>query len=700
MNERLHGQHKTFPRFRFLLTTLAVALAVLAAILPSHAQAVPVRPAANPLDIAQPVTDPSGFLSTQEAGTVRNAIATTAGRGINTYVVLVPDFSGYDSTDWCATSGNQSSIEDNSVIFVLAYEERDSAWCTNIAEDSSLISDRALDRAQDDALAIAANSDPLDSQHTAQAAVAFVEAVGNAAGSGGTSNGAAGGSAAGLVFVVALILIVLVAIIFFASRRKKNDQVRPGSRVPQSDSPQVQRQQIDSAQQQLLASDEALRASVDEVEFAKAQLGYAQADRLDGAVRAAQQGISDCFLKLPQMQEAPSLAEQAAIARQILATISSVMPPVYQAQEELKAARDRQTNAESRLDDLRGRLQEAAMRAQNSQRTLEDLKLRFSPAQLQSLESQPKQAMAFIQAAQNNCEEARTQMDSNRGAAVEALDRATAQLQSALAAIGSVDGAEEAISQSNRVLGNAIASITSDLDDVNRLAADQSAFAPLVAEARAAIQAGQAARGGQGDPLAALQKLRDAEDALDHALDPLRTANDQSVRAQTMAGERIAAAEAMVNQAQTSLQANRHSGSLDARSAVSNAQAQLNLAKTLQPSDPTAAINAANSALGAAQQALNSLRESAARPQPVNYRSSGSNSMLWGMILGSMLGGGGGSSRGYGGPSRGGFGGSSRGRPSGGSFGGGGFRGGGGGGGFRGGGGGGFRGGGGGRGKF
>lgn len=691
-----------------LISILAIAFTMVLMLAPSPAQAAQGAhaangplPAADPVHISAPVTDPQGFLSTEEAGTIRNAIATTAGRGVSSYVVLVPDFSDYDATDWCASSGNSSSINENSVIFVLAYEERDSAWCTNIPEDSALISDQAMDSAQDGALAIAAQSDPLDPEHTAQAAVAFVQSVGNSVGTGSGSNGNSGaqGTSSGALFIVVfVILIAIVIIIFFASRKSRNSGA-PGAAVP-SDNPQVQQQQVDAASQQLLASDEALRASADEVDFAKAQLGYAQADKLDAAVQTAQKGLSECFLLLPQMQEAPNLSEKSAIARQILGTISTVMPPVHDAQEELKELRDRQTNAESRLSDLRSRLQEAGMRAQASERTLADLQLKFSPAQLQSLQSQPRQAMAFVQAALSNCEEAQAQMNTNRAGAVEALDRATAQLNSALSAINAVDGAEAAISESNKVLGDAIASITSDLDDVRRLASDQSIFAPLVSGAQAAVAAGQAARSGQGDPLAALQQLRDAEDALDRALAPLRSANDQDNRARATAGERVAAAEAMVNQAQASLQANRHSGSLDARSAVSNAQAQLNLAKGLQASDPNGAISAANAALSAAQQALALLRTGSAQAQPVNHRSSGSNSMLWGMILGSILGGGG-SSRGYGGPSRGGFGGSAPRRPSGGSFGGGsgGFRGGSSG--FRGGGGGGgFRGGGGGRGKF
>ena len=226
-------------------------------------------------------------------------------------------------------------------------------------------------------------------------------------------------------------------------------------------------------------------------------------------------------------------------------------------------------------------------------------------------------------------------MDTNRAGAVDALDRATSQLQSALAAINSVNGAEKVISESNQVLGSAIASITSDLDDVTRLAANQANFSPLVDDAQNAIRAGQAARNGMGDPVAALQQLRSAEDALDAALASLRSEHDQRQRNTALAAERITAAQAMVSQAESTLAANRSSGDLQARSAVSNAQAQLAQARSLQQSDPAASISASNAALASAQNALSSLQYS--QRQPVNHRSSGNNSLLWGMILGSSM---------------------------------------------------------------
>lgn len=670
-----------------------------------YAGATPL-PTTPPVSIDEAVTDPTTFLSTREAGYVRNAIAATAAKGVNTKYVLVPDFSGYDPTDWCAQSANQTVTQADTVVFVLAYEERDSSWCTNIADGSPLLTDSQIDRAWDAALEVAGRSDPMSPEDAAWAGVAFAQSLEATLDSGGASSGS-GWSLSGAWIVVLALTVIGATWMVIRSSSKKNRLRKAGG--AQNPTPANAQEKIDLAQTQLLASDEVLRNAADEVMFAQAQLGYGPADKLDAAVKKAQAEIGQAFTLLPQMQDAANLGARAAVATQILDKIQVAMPPVYAAQQELKELRDRQLDAKQRLADLRARLEEARKQVSRSEKTLDDLRLRFTPQQLQSLELKPSQANAFLSAATQNCDDAQRIIDSDRAGAVEALDRATSQLASGLKALNAIDTADTTIGESNKILASAIASITADLDDVDRLATNKANFAPLIHDAREAVAAGQAARNGQGDPLAALEKLRSAEDALDRSLDPLRSAHDQRQRNEAVATERIAAAQSMVAQAEAALSAARNYGGIDARAALSTAQQQLGIARASQRSDPAAAVTAANNALNSAQNAMTLLRNAPGTTN-VNHRSSGNNSLLWGMILGSMMGGGN-RGRSYGNswgttPKRSGYGGSARG---GGSFGGpsrstgrssGGFRGGSSGG-FRGGSSGGFRGGGGSsRGKF
>ncbi len=650
---------RPLPAYRLLaVALLSVVLAVFGT---GGAIAAPF-PATAPVVLDGPVTDPQGMMSVRQAGEVRSALAITASKGVTTRYVLIPDFSNYDPTDWCLQSADQSAVVANTLVFVLAYEERDSAWCTNIAEGSTLISDAQIDNAWDDALDVASAAALFDGEAAAQTGIAFAESISASldVGAKGATSGGGGVTGWSWKWVLPTTLILAgISAVLGRSSRKKNRLRDSGRGGP---TPAQKQEQIDLAQTQLLASDELLRGAADDVLFAQAQLGLSQADRLDAAVKSAEQEIAQAFTLLAKMQDTQSLDAKADLATQILDKIATAMPPVHEAQEELKGLRDRQLDASQRLVDLRERLAEAGAQVTRSNRTLDDLRMRFTPQQLRSLDPKPTQAIAFIQAAQENCDEAQRLMNSDRPAAVDALDRASSQLASALMALQTIDTAETTIAESNQILVAAIASITADMEDVDRLATNRANFAPLVQDAREAVEAGQGARYGQGDPLAALEKLRNAEDALDRALAPLRSAHDQTMRSSQLAAERIASAQTMVSQAESAVASSRSYSSLEARSALSTAQQQLAIAHNAQSSDPVAALTAANASMSAAQNALTLVRTA---PAPsVNHRSTGNNSMLWGMVLGSMMGNN--RSRSYGG-SRGGsnyrsagFGGSSR----------------------------------------
>ncbi len=665
------------------LLTAAVAGLVIASATPALAS--------DPVRIGSYVTDPSGFLNSGQISKVTNASSDASLKGVEPYFVVVSDFSGYDPEEWCIESANRSSLGDNAVVLVLAYEERDSGWCTSLPESGGLISDAQIDAAWGSALDIAADSDPLEPADAADAGVSWANDLAQAAGSSsgtGTNTGSqptSSSSGLGGLLVRLLVGVAIIVVIWtvIASRRKNKKSGK--SSGPQGDVNTL----VGQAQQQLLYSDEALRNAEDEVQFARAQFGTLQTDKFANAVTAARNGLTAAFETLGRMDNTADPAQKATHANQILQTIATVMPPVKQTQDELKRARERQVSADQRLSEMVERVHEVRSRIAPEQQRLSDLSLRFTPIQLESLRNKPEQARAFLDSAQTHLDNARAQLGGDRSAAVESLDSAAAQLALAMGALQAISSAEESIGQSDQVLNAAIASISSDIDDVSRLAANQGSFQALVAEAQAAIAQGQQARRGTSDPLAALARLRSAEDALDTSLAPLRSAADQNARLQAQAHERLAAAEALVSQAQAQVQYNRGGAALQTRTEVSNATAQLNVAREKVSTDPAASIN---SSTAAEQYARNALAQIRTVPVVQPHHNSGGNSLLWGMVLGQMMGGSGRSRGGSwgGGSSWGG------GRSSGSSFGGGGFRSGGGGGGFRGGGGG-FRGGGGGR---
>lgn len=625
----------------------------------------PPANATSPVTIGGPVTDPNRFLSAELVGDVENAISGARARGVNVSYVVVPDFSGEDPTDWCADSGDRSNLADNAVIFVVAYEERDSSWCTNLASNNGIISDGQIDDAWDEALDAIRDSDPVTPEALADSGVTFANEVAARAGSGASApatgnsetldnavapgasgNATSGGSGGFWALLVGVPLVGgLVFLIIRSSNRKKKGGAFGSSPAGASaaQNPKAMEELVKKASQQLLYSDEALRAAKDEAAFAEAEFGYLRSDALRDAVAKAQSGVDQSFALLAKMDDSSSLKEKAGYATQILNTLDATMPPVYTAQQELKALRDKQMNAGRQLKELRKRVKELRDEIPRAQGTLNVLRTKHSTTELASLTEKPAQVADLLQVASGRLDDAQRQLQTDKRAAVDSLDDAASALAEAKANLLAIQGAENQLSQANEALAAAIASLTLDLSDADRLTKGQAAYAPLMENANKAIALGQAARAGRGDPIAAMAALKDAENALDQALEPLRSRDSQNQRNSKVAGERINAAQNVVSQAETQLQLNRGYAPLDARSQVANAQSALAKARSLRSSDPAASIQSADAAFSYAQSALSLLRSAPRGQSPWgatgsrSKQSSRSNSMLWGMLLGSMM---------------------------------------------------------------
>ena len=161
--------------------------------------------------------------------------------------------------------------------------------------------------------------------------------------------------------------------------------------------------------------------------------------------------------------------------------------------------------------------------------------------------------------------------------------------------------AEDHLRDATQALAAGIGSLTNDCADARRLNADDKAFEPLIVEARAAIINAQSARDGSGDPLAALERLTAAEAALDAALAPLRSREENLTRQATSAQRYLDHAEVSVRHAQEFLEARRGVMPLDARSDLHEAERFLEEARRHLHSDPERSMRAADNASIAAK---------------------------------------------------------------------------------------------------
>ncbi|RIQ34188.1 TPM domain-containing protein, partial [Jiangella rhizosphaerae] len=196
------------------------------------------------------------------------------------------------------------------------------------------------------------------------------------------------------------------------------------------------------------------------------------------------------------------------------------------------------------------------------------------------------------------------------------------------------------------------------------------------AEAQQAVAAGQAAAqaAGQGDPLAALRQLAEAETRLDDLLVPVRAAAEEAERARTALNETLGRVTSQVRAVADFIETRRGAVGTEARTQLSEAARHLAEGQSVASSDPAAALDAVRRADEASRRAQQLAEDDVQAWERQQSAARGGGSDLTSMILGGILinsmGRGGGMFGGGGG-----FGGGSGGGRSPGSFGGGGTRG-------------------------
>ena len=563
--------------------------------------------AASPVTISDTVTDPDGWLSADQSARISSAASSARAKGLDIYFVTVPDFSGKNMGDWCKQSIKQSGLSTTSIAYVIAYKERKHVSCGNVGE--STISDTDLTGARAAAESELRAADPLTSEATTTAALAFYSyaeshASASAAKTSSSRTSSAGSSSTkgGFMWVVVLLLVLvgLIAVVVLVRKGAgKGQKIVAGATARDAERA---RQLVDEANRQLLSADEQVRSADDELAFAQAQFGALRTQEYGTSLQAARAAVSQCFALQQQMNTAASDAHRASLATRIMDALGTAMNDLTEKQRAFASMRDERADLPRQIREAREQLAEFEGRLADTKAELASVSALYPGQMVASLLDNPDQARALLDSAQGALDNAEAAASSSPDAAANALDTARRAMAMANHQMDAVFAAKTDLSAIEDTLTRAIASITSDLSDVTRLGADQAAFAPLVADARKAVDDAQRARSGTGDPLGALEALRTAEATLDAALEPLRSAEEALERKNGAASDRIAEAEALVEQADRHVQGRRGAVDLDTRSQLSQAHSALSKARAA--AEPTEAASHAATAAALARQVL------------------------------------------------------------------------------------------------
>lgn len=625
--------------------------------------------AADPVELAaERVVDEAGVLSGAEVAEIETAIDTlNADTGADLWVVYVDEFTNpTEADDWANTTAEQNGLGPNQYLLAVATEQR--TYYLSGASDGPVSTEQLSEIEQQLILPELRNED------WAGAGVAAATGLGNAVSGRDVSASADGGGVSSTVIWIILGIAVVLGIIIIArvSRRKKA-VVDPRAGEP-AELAAVSTEDLErQAGSALVATDDAVKTSEEELGFAVAQYGEETVAGFRTAIDKAKANLSQAFTIRQQLADVEPDTEQqvrawnAEIIR-LCVDANAVLDREADAFDEL---RQLEKNAPAAVAALRTEKEQVSARLTTAAATLQALSARYAPTSLVTVADNVDQSAERLAFAEKTLADAEADIASGDQAGAAVSVRAA---EEGVDQAGQLLDAIDKIGADLRAADESITSVVNDLRTDLQLARSQpdpdGSLVNVIAATEAIVAEVEQKRASGGHaPLELLTRLEAANTSIDGILQQVRDAHARQQRAQSQLGQALSAATAVVSAAEDYITARRGAVGADARTRLAEAGRNLVQAQHLAASDPVAALASAQTADQLARAAIESAQSdvSGFGMQPGfggmmggGQQSSGNGMMgaiLGGILINSVLGGGGRSSGGFGGLGGGGFGG-------------------------------------------
>jgi predicted nucleic acid-binding Zn-ribbon protein len=359
----------------------------------------------------------------------------------------------------------------------------------------------------------------------------------------------------------------------------------------------------------IIEADDAIKSSEQELGFAQAQYGDAAIGNFTKALAEAKGHMSESFKLQQQLDDhIPDTEEQQrSWLGEIIRRSEAALASLQEQKADFDSLRELEKNAPQALAAVSAGAQRAEAKIASAEQSLTALRAKYADSALVQVSdniTQAKERLAFVQNA-----EATAQEKLSAG-------------EASLAAVA-VRASEESLHQTNVLLG-AIAKVSSSLDEArNGLEAAVVETSQDLAQAKAMIQSGahpelagpvagvEAAlgqvkaeiQGGKIDPIATLDRVETAHQALDQALTGIRDQQEQARRAQASLQQTIMAAQAQISATSDYITARRGGVGTEARTRLAESQRNLDYALSISRNDPVTALTYAQQAHALAAQA-------------------------------------------------------------------------------------------------
>lgn len=512
--------------------------------------------ATDPLTPSSYVTDSDSFLSDEQRAQLETDAESFSSKHYPVYTVIIPNFSDQEPAKWCQSTLANIEHNDKVILYVVGYEDGTDVYCVG-NEMARLIrgnvSTEGYIKSALSAARRAYKSTPLTPEEAAAGPTAFISDLGD---SYYTAQEIASRREAYnqdltketkydkiktiLAFLVMGVLFVIG--IFFelwTKQREEEKQAieietaawRISRRRDEREDKAAQRNAdrlVEQAKDRLSKADQEVRDAEKEWDYARAQFGIAATEQFRNRIKEAKEALSRGDALYKQCRTAYDPAKKESLASQIINELDTQLGLLRDAQAPFSTKRSERTALPTRLAEAQERLAEELADVERSREELATIASIYPGTVLAALEDNPDKAASLLTSAHNAIESAQAIIDTDADLATSAVDTAERALLMAYHEMNAIFTAKQDLDHIEDRLGAAIASLSSDIEEADRLQTDRTLLAPLITDARAAITRAQEALIHNDNPLDALEHARAVETKLDATLDPLRTAEHQS----------------------------------------------------------------------------------------------------------------------------------------------------------------------------
>ncbi|MBX9245609.1 TPM domain-containing protein, partial [Actinotalea ferrariae] len=359
--------------------------------------------ATPPIDLADELTDAAGVLGVAEERAVEDALDRLADETpYQLFVVFVDDFDDLDAVTWAHETASMSGLGRDDLLLAVAVEAREYRVS---AHDDLALTDAQLDEVEAERI-----EPQLRDDDWGGAAIAAADGY----------RAAATTSTSPWPFLLTVVVgPLVVGLLLWAAHRRRvaRRAAAVGDIGPAGLTLEELEQRVGAS---LVAVDEAVRASEQELGFAQAQFGTEATMTFDDVIAKAKSTLTQAFAlrRTVDDMDRDAARERREALVEVLRLCDEVDDALDAQKEAFDALRDLHARAPETLAELERRATELEQRLPAARATLATLAATYPPAALTSVQGNADAAQAVLSQARASVAQGQAALDTDRAKAV------------------------------------------------------------------------------------------------------------------------------------------------------------------------------------------------------------------------------------------------------------------------------------------